>query len=84
MKIDDCDYEYDYNDSSLFDYYNTCIYRDGYTKEEFEFMDHMQSLLYEDFTGCNIESYILNLTGDDKQKVRVYVSKCEDGSFEIN
>ena len=72
---------YDYDDESLFDYYNTCIDRDGHTKEEFELMDRMQSMKYDDFVGCNIESYVLNVSGDDKDKMRVFVSKCEDGTY---
>ena len=74
---------YDYDDESLFDYYNTCIDRDGHTKEEFELMDRMQSMKYEDFVGCNIESYVLNVSGDDKDKIRVYVSKRDDGTWII-
>ena len=78
----DCpDDGYDYDDESLFDYYNTCIDRDGHTKEEFELMDRMQSMKSDDFVGCNIESYVLNVSGDDKDKMRVFVSKCEDGTY---
>ena len=80
----DCpDDGYDYNDESLFDYYNTCIDRDGHTKEEFELMNRMRSIEYDDFVGCNIESYVLNVSGDDKDKMRVFVSKCEDGTWII-
>lgn len=78
----DCpDDGYDYNDESLFDYYNTCIDRDGHTKEEFELMNRMRSIEYNDFVGCNIESYVLNVSCDDKDKMRVFVSKCEDGTW---
>ena len=78
----DCpDDGYDYNDESLCDYYNTCIDRDGHTKEEFELMNLMRSIEYNDFVGCNIESYVLNVSGDDKDKMRVFVSKCEDGTY---
>ena len=78
----DCpDDGYDYNDESLCDYYNTCIDRDGHTKEEFELMDRMHSMTYDDFVGCSIESYVLNVSGDDKDKMRVFVSKCEDGTY---
>ena len=78
----DCpDDGYDYNDESLFDYYNTCIDRDGHTKEEFELMNRMRSIEYNDFVGCNIESYVLNVSGDDKDKMRVFVSKCKDGTW---
>ena len=80
----DCpDDGYDYNDESLCDYYNTCIDRDGHTKEEFELMDRMQSMNSDDFVGCNIESYVLNVSCDDKDKMRVFVSKCEDGTYII-
>lgn len=74
---------YDYNDEYLWNYYNTCIDRDGHTKEEFELMDRMQSMKYDDFTGCNIESYVLNESGDDKDKICVYVSKRDDGTWVI-
>ena len=74
---------YDYDDESLFDYYNTCIDRDGHTKEEFELMDRMQSMNSDDFVGCNIESYVLNVSGGDKDKIRVFVSKCDDGTWII-
>jgi hypothetical protein len=74
---------YDYNDEYLWNYYNTCIDRDGHTKEEFELMDRMQSMKYDDFTGCNIESYVLNVSGDDKDKICVYVSKRDDGTWVI-
>lgn len=74
---------YDYNDEYLWNYYNTCIDRDGHTKEEFELMDRMQSTKYDDFTGCNIESYVLNVSGDDKDKICVYVSKRDDGTWVI-
>ena len=78
----DCpDDGYDYNDESLCDYYNTCIDRDGHTKEEFELMNLMRSIEYNDFVGCNIESYVLNVSCDDKDKMRVFVSKCEDGTY---
>ena len=78
----DCpDDGYDYNDESLCDYYNTCIDRDGHTKEEFELMNRMRSIEYNDFVGCNIESYVLNVSGDDKDKIRVYVSKRDDGTW---
>ena len=78
----DCpDDGYDYNDESLFDYYNTCIDRDGHTKEEFELMSRMRSIEYNDFVGCNIESYVLNVSCEDKNKMRVFVSKCEDGTW---
>ena len=78
----DCpDHGYDYNDESLCDYYNTCIDRDGHTKEEFELMNLMRSIEYNDFVGCNIESYVLNVSCDDKDKMRVFVSKCEDGTY---
>ena len=78
----DCpDDGYDYNDESLFDYYNTCIDRDGHTKEEFELMNRMRSIEYDDFVGCNIESYVLNVSCDDNDKMRVFVSKCEDGTW---
>lgn len=79
----DCpDDGYDYNDESLFDYYNnTCIDRDGHTKEEFELMNRMRSIEYNDFVGCNIESYVLDVSGDDKDKMRVFVSKSEDGTY---
>ena len=78
----DCpDDGYDYNDESLCDYYNTCIDRDGHTKEEFELMNRMRSIEYNDFVGCNIESYVLNVSCDDKDKMRVFVSKCEDGTY---
>ena len=81
----DCpDDGYDYNDESLCDYYNTLINRDGHTKEEFELMDRMQSMKYEDFVGCNIESYVLNVSGDDKDKIRIFVTKCDDGTWLIN
>ena len=80
----DCpDDGYDYNDESLCDYYNTCIDRDGHTKEEFELMNLMRSIEYNDFVGCNIESYVLNVSCDDKDKMRVFVSKCEDGTYII-
>ena len=74
---------YDYNDEYLWNYYNTCIDRDGHTKEEFKLMDRMQSMKYDDFTGCNIESYVLNKSGDDKDKICVYVSKRDDGTLAI-
>ena len=78
----DCpDDGYDYNDESLCDYYNTCIDRDGHTKEEFELMNLMRSIEYNDFVGCNIESYVLNVSCEDKDKMRVFVSKCEDGTY---
>ena len=78
----DCpDDGYDYNDESLCDYYNTCIDRDGHTKEEFELMNLMRSIEYNDFVGCNIESYVLNVSCGDKDKIRVFVSKCEDGTY---
>ena len=78
----DCpDDGYDYNDESLCDYYNTCIDRDGHTKEEFELMNLMRSIEYNDFVGCNIESYVLNVSCDDNDKMRVFVSKCEDGTY---
>lgn len=78
----DCpDDGYDYNDESLCDYYNTCIDRDGHTKEDFELMNLMRSIEYNDFVGCNIESYVLNVSCDDKDKMRVFVSKCEDGTW---
>ena len=78
----DCpDDGYDYNDESLCDYYNTCIDRDGHTKEEFELMNLMRSIEYNDFVGCNIESYVLNVSGGDKDKMRVFVSKCKDGTW---
>ena len=78
----DCpDDGYDYNDESICDYYNTCIDRDGHTKEEFELMNLMRSIEYNDFVGCNIESYVLNVSCDDKDKMRVFVSKCEDGTY---
>ena len=81
----DCpDDGYDYYDESLCDYYNTCIDRDGHTKEEFELMNRMRSIEYNDFVGCNIESYVLNVSGDDKDKMRVFVSKCEDRTWIIN
>ena len=80
----DCpDDGYDYDDESLCDYYNTCIDRDGHTKEEFELMNRMRSIEYNDFVGCNIESYVLNVSCDDKDKMRVFVSKCEDGTYII-
>ena len=80
----DCpDDGYDYNDESLCDYYNTCIDRDGHTKEEFELMNRMRSIEYDDFVGCNIESYVLNVSCEDKDKMRVFVSKCEDGTWII-
>ena len=80
----DCpDDGYDYDDESLCDYYNTCIDRDGHTKEEFELMNLMRSIEYNDFVGCNIESYVLNVSCDDKDKMRVFVSKCEDGTYII-
>ena len=78
----DCpDDGYDDNDESLCDYYNTCIDRDGHTKEEFELMNRMRSIEYDDFVGCNIESYVLNVSCDDNDKMRVFVSKCEDGTW---
>ena len=81
----DCpDDGYDYNDESLCDYYNTCIDRDGHTKEEFELMNLMRSIEYNDFVGCNIESYVLNVSGDDKDKIRIFVTKCDNGTWLIN
>ena len=79
----DCDEDYDYNDKEKFDYYNTVIDRDGHTVEEFEMMDHVQQMQYEDFTGCHIESYILDQDGDDKEKIRIFVTKCDDGTWLI-
>ena len=46
-------------------------------------MDRMHSMTYDDFVGCSIESYVLNFSGDDKDKIRVYVSKRDDGTWII-
>ncbi len=80
----DCpDDGYDYNDEYLCDYYNTCIDRDGHTKKEFELMCMQSMKVSDDFTGCHIESYVLNVSGDDKDKICIYVSKCDDGTWII-
>jgi hypothetical protein len=35
----------------------------------------------DDFAGCDIESYVLNVSGDNNGKIRVYVSKLDDGTW---
>ena len=75
---------FDYNDEQLCEYYNTPIDRDGHTKEEFLEMDRIQSLQYEEFTGCHIESYVLNSVGEDKDRICVYVMKDINGEWHID
>ena len=81
----DCPEEgYDYTNEELCEYYNTPIDKGGHTKEEFLEMDNAQSLQYEDFTGCRIESYVLDSIGEDKDRISVHVIKDIYGEWQIS
>jgi hypothetical protein len=72
----DCpDEGYDYNDSSLCEYYNTLIDRDGHTISEFEEMENAEHLKNEDFSFCTVKSYLLNTVGDDMERKSITVWK---------
>lgn len=75
---------YDVFDEEQCAYYNTAIDRDGHTKDEFELMDEIEFMMSEDFTGCRIESYVVDCVGDDKDKISVWVSKDIEGKWQIS
>ena len=76
----DCPEEgYDYNDSSLCDYYNTLIDRDGHTVDEFQEMENAEHLMNEDFSFCSVKSYVIDKTGSDMDRKSMTIWKDGNG-----
>jgi hypothetical protein len=72
----DCpDEGYDYKDSSLCEYYNTLIDRDGHTVAEFEEMEYAEQCKNEDFSFCTVKSYLINAVGNDMDRKSITVWK---------
>ena len=72
----DCPEEgYDYNDSSLCEYYNTLIDRDGHTVAEFQEMESAEHLQNEEFSFCTVNSYLINKTGNDMDRKNITIWK---------